>query len=82
MKTPEEWTAEKKVLFTRMYRHMVNNQDVFKHPGAPRLSDEHWNTVAWNVAWVGAEFSDPSFGMIEHVDEDGNILAVEETCRN
>ena len=64
----EEWTDEQRAFFTKAYRFILTSQDAMKHPTAPRLSDEHWSTVAHNAAWLATTL---------HVGNDLAILDVD-----
>ena len=46
------WTADQKREFTRIYTLVKGNQGVFLHPKAAKAKPRHWDTTAWNVAWV------------------------------
>lgn len=75
--TPEEWTDAQRGLFSRIFRHMEANQHLFTNPQAPRVADEHWRVTSWNAAWIATDFSDPEFGAVIHIDEDGNVEGAE-----
>lgn len=75
--TPDDWTPEQQVLFTRMLRHMELTQAMFTHPKAAPIPAEHWSTIAWNAAWTAAHFAGEDAGLLVHCDEEGNELARE-----
>jgi len=75
--TPEEWTDAQRYLFGRIFRHMEANQHLFTHPQAPRVAAEHWHVTCWNAAWIATEFSNPDFGNVLHIDEEGNVEGAE-----
>lgn len=75
--TPDDWTVEQNVVFSRLYRHMVSNQPVFTHPDAPKHEDAHWKTVCWNASWMAASFMNMEQVPFIHVDEDGAVLGAE-----
>lgn len=51
-KLPEDTSAYQREVFDRLYRLMLPNQVAFKHPDAPHLTDEHWDSVCWNAAYA------------------------------
>lgn len=55
--TPEDWTDEQRDLFSKVCRYITSNQDAFCHPAMPRISSEHFATIAWNAAFIAAELS-------------------------
>lgn len=75
--TPDDWTVEQNVVFSRLYRHMVSNQAVFAHPEAPTLTAPHWQTICWNASWMAASFVNMAQAPFVHVDEDGTVLGAE-----
>lgn len=69
--TPEEWSPAQRELFRRLYRHMVEAQHMFVHPGAAQVSPDHLNTVAWNAAWIAAVMIDPDAPLVAHLAPGG-----------
>jgi len=51
---PDEWTAQQREVFGRVFRFIYCNQDNVKHPKASSICERHWRTVAWNAAFVAA----------------------------
>lgn len=50
----QSWSKMAQVVFNRCYDHILNNQEIMKHPKAALLPDVQWKTVAWNSAWSAA----------------------------
>lgn len=38
--------------FTKLYKYVLKNQELFLHPATQKLSKEEWKTIAWNSACV------------------------------
>lgn len=55
---PDDWTDEQTELFMRVYKFMIANKEAMRHPSGPVISDEHWQTVAHNAAFIAAELRD------------------------
>lgn len=49
-----KWTARAREVFNLVYSTMRSNQRLFAHPKAAPVSRDHWNTTAWNAAWIAA----------------------------
>jgi hypothetical protein len=49
------WSDEGKKSFNEMYDWVKANQDLCLHPDGIANTPEHWNTTAWNVAWISAD---------------------------
>lgn len=62
------WTEAQRRHYGRLFRFMLANQHAFRHPSAPVLTDEQWETTAHNAAWMAAEMLEP--GDIEILDPD------------
>lgn len=76
--TPSDWTPEQRALFSRLFRHMADNQAVLTHTEAAPIHPDHWCTIAWNAAWMATHMAGPNGDSpLEHVDEHGNTLAIE-----
>lgn len=74
--TPDDWTDEQRALFGRMFRHMNSNQQMFSHSNALAVLPEHWTTTCWNAAWFAVACCRGEADWT-HIDEDGQVLAVE-----
>jgi hypothetical protein len=48
------WTIVGRHVFNKTYTHMIQNQDVYKHPQAQTIPEEHFKTTAWNAAFQAA----------------------------
>lgn len=76
--TPTDWTPEQRVLFSRLFRHMADNQAVLTHSEAGPMPMDHWYTIAWNAAWMAAHMAGPNReSPLQHVDADGVTMAIE-----
>lgn len=53
----EKWDENEQYIFNSLFEMMLNNQSLFKHPGADYLLAEFWTTTAWNAAWMAANFA-------------------------
>lgn len=52
------WSKNAQRVFKSIYRHMTNNQDLYSHPSVVLRAQVHWDTTAWNAAWIAAEAAD------------------------
>lgn len=52
----KKWTKDGRRVFNDLYEYSVNNERLFNHPETILLADERWKTVAWNHAWMAADF--------------------------
>lgn len=50
----QAWSKMAQVVFNRCYDHILNNQEIMKHPKAESLPATQWETFAWNSAWSAA----------------------------
>ena len=50
-----KWSPSQASLFNLLYEKMKEAQEVYRHPKAPILHEDHWNTVCWNTAWTAAD---------------------------
>lgn len=50
-----KWNQVQRQLFNDTYSYIRNNQPLFMHPKGRKLNEDHWNTVAWNAAWIAAD---------------------------
>ena len=58
MKQWRKWSPLARLTFNRCYRWIKNNQKLVTHPKSKTATREHWNTIAWNAAWLGADATD------------------------
>lgn len=80
--TPDEWSDAQRALFSRMFRHMNEQQAMFTHPDATTVESDHWQTTCWNAAWVATVMSASEEGafMVHVAAEDhSEVLAIERT---
>lgn len=52
----KKWTVDGRNVFNDLYSTSLANQNLFKHPMASIVYEPHWGTVAWNHAWLAADF--------------------------
>lgn len=50
-----KWTPHAREIFNALFSTMRRNQGLFLHPEAPKASKKHWQTTAWNAAWMAAD---------------------------
>lgn len=50
-----KWGKAARAMFNTMYYTMTHNKNLFEHPDAPEIEKAHWNTTAWNAAWIAAD---------------------------
>lgn len=53
----KKWNEDEQALFISLYEFSIMNPWIFSHPKAPNVSKDHWNTVAWNHAWMAADLA-------------------------
>ena len=51
-----KWKDEEKQLFNDVYSYMYDNQELFLHPKQKAIDHLHWKTIAWNSAWIAADY--------------------------
>ena len=49
-----KWDDVCKHVFNTTYGFSMTNQRLMHHPHQPSLVRKHWQTVAWNHAWIAA----------------------------
>lgn len=49
------WPDIAQRVFNSQYQCMANNQDLFRHPRAETVAPGHWDTTAYNAAWIAAD---------------------------
>jgi hypothetical protein len=52
----KKWTVDGRNVFNDLYSTSLNNERIMNHPDTILLEDERWNTIAWNHAWLAADF--------------------------
>lgn len=50
-----KWGDKAREVFNSLYYTLLHNQSVVTHPNQDPLPKSHWNTVAWNSAWLAAD---------------------------
>lgn len=61
-KTKKKWNEQENQAFIDLYESMIESPDLYTHPSFDRSEDwtseqaQQWNTIAWNAAWMSAEF--------------------------
>lgn len=48
-----KWNILARWTFNNMMRQF-EKQDGFTHPGYEKATDEYWQTLRWNIAWMAA----------------------------
>jgi hypothetical protein len=51
----KKWNDAARAVFNETYYTILHNPDVMTHPKQKKIPAEHWNTLAWNAAWVAAD---------------------------
>lgn len=51
----QKWSELSRYTFNDVYSTMTQNPRLFLHPKAKKPDDEHWDTIAWNTAWIAAD---------------------------
>lgn len=51
-RTWRKWNIQCRFIFNNVYAQMDQNM---AHPKQPRISDELWDTIRWNSAWLAAD---------------------------
>lgn len=77
---PDDFSEEQAELFSRMYRFMLMHQHDIKHPAAPSLSDEHWQTICHNTSYLAATFRDGD-ELVLREDDESVIFTTEESAK-
>lgn len=50
-----KWPDVCQRVFNMTYEYMNGTPKAFVHPKAAAVPQEHWNTTAWNAAWIAAD---------------------------
>lgn len=66
-----KWSNNAKEVFNRVYDFAYRNQDLMTHPKQPKVRTDHWQTCAWNSAWIAADAVDDCIPM-EVISTDGS----------
>jgi hypothetical protein len=52
----KRWTVDGRNVFNDLYDTVLNGQSIMKHPNHNVVAPNHWETIAWNSAWLAADF--------------------------
>lgn len=50
-----KWSKIKRHVFNDVYSSMVGCQRNYLHPSAESVPKKHWETTAWNAAWIAGD---------------------------
>ena len=50
-----KWNDAERTLFNGLYNTLLDNMPLFLHPKQEPPEPAHWNTTAWNAAWMAAD---------------------------
>lgn len=50
-----KWGNKAKDVFNTVYATLKGEQAIVSHPKMPSVKEAHWNTIAWNAAWIAAD---------------------------
>jgi len=53
-----KWSERAREVFNQVFAEMNDNQHLFLHPKAIENKPAHWNTTAFNAAWIAADAVD------------------------
>ena len=65
---PDDWSEAQNILYVKVHRFMSANKNAMSHPQAPVFTDEHWQTVCHNAAFLAAEMLETDSLRILDVD--------------
>ena len=51
----KKWNEQEQYVFNSVYQQMTELPHLFVHPLAPEVYEGHWDTTAWNAAWIAAD---------------------------
>lgn len=52
----KKWNKQEQDLFNDLLSFSLSNPVLMNHPMAPATYEPYWKTVAWNHAWMAADF--------------------------
>lgn len=52
----KKWDDRQRSMFNMMNEFLLDHQEIMNHPEAPVLHPKHWDTIAWNAAWMAADY--------------------------
>lgn len=80
LKQWRKWSSTAQRVFNETYRFLMRNPDLVRHPADPlpktTKASQHWKTIAWNAAWIGADAADESVPAEIADILDGKVLRV------
>jgi hypothetical protein len=50
-----KWDETARRVFNGLHGVMLENKNLFLHPGQDAPRDEYWQTTCWNAAWEAAD---------------------------
>lgn len=50
------WSEDSQEMFVNMYDYILPNQTIFSHPNMIPMPEAEWKTIAWNTAYMAADF--------------------------
>lgn len=53
----KKWNDVEKRLFNELYFLSLSHQHLMVHPKASVVEPQHWKTIAWNHAWMAADYA-------------------------
>lgn len=51
----KKWSEQAQNVFNDVYGTIAYNPLLITHPEQPVIDLEHWQTIAWNSAWLAAD---------------------------
>ena len=52
----KKWTVDGRNVFNDLYSTSIGDQRIMRHPLTTPIYEPHWKTIAWNHAWLAADF--------------------------
>ena len=52
-----KWSPRQRQMFNMLYSAMTDDPKLFQHPDSD-IPYEEYTTIAWNAAWIAADFTD------------------------
>lgn len=50
-----KWNANAQMTFNSLFHFSMNNPKMMRHPAMKHILSPHWETIAWNHAWIAAD---------------------------
>lgn len=51
----KRWSLPARCMFNQMFKAVRDHQHLFRHPRSKVQATKHWETTAFNTAWVAAD---------------------------